>query len=130
QQQTAPVMSRPQPITPAKASPIDNGKLFKDPPPSEKGWKGLARLLEALSPDLDTQEPLSASQITDRISSMLDQGQTQEALEVIEKRQAQLDAKGGLGTDVQLLFLHGRALAALGRTTEAIGIYQDMTTLY
>lgn len=107
-----------------------NGKLFNDPKPEEGGWKGLARLLEALTPSIDTQAPLSASQITDRITSMLNQGQNQEALDIIEKRQAQLDEKGALGTDVQLLFLHGRALAALGRSTEAITTYRNMSTLY
>ncbi|MCC2596572.1 tetratricopeptide repeat protein [Pusillimonas sp. MFBS29] len=105
-------------------------KLFNAPKPQEGGWKGLARLLESLTPNIDTQEPLSASQITDRISGMLDQGQNQEALAIIEKRQAQLDEKGSIGTDVQLLFLHGRALAALGRSTEAIDTYRHMTTLY
>lgn len=105
-------------------------KLFNDPKPEEGGWKGLARLLEALTPSIDTQAPLSASQITDRITSMLDQGQNQEALSIIEKRQAQLDERGALGTDVQLLFLQGRALAALGRNTEAIATYRNMTTLY
>src|SRR5690606_31486258 len=65
-------------------------KLFNDQPAEDGGWKGLARLLEAMTPSIDTQVPLTASQITDRISSMLDQGQNQEALQVIEKRQAQL----------------------------------------
>ncbi len=108
----------------------DNGKLFNDPPPEERGWKGLARLLEALTPSVDTAVPLTASQITDRISSMLDQGQSHEALQIIEKRTAQLEEKGAVGTDVQLLFLHARALAAVGRNNEAIEVYRNMTTLY
>lgn len=105
-------------------------KLFNDPEPVEGGWKGLARLLEALTPGVDTALPLSSGQITSRISSMLTQGRNQEALEVIEKRTAQLQNEGTLGADVQLLFLHGRALAALGRHNEAISIYLDMTTRY
>src|SRR3546814_19523051 len=81
---------------------------------SDLGWKGLATLLEALTPSVDTQIPLTASQITDRISELLNQGQNQEALEVIQKRTAQLEQQNSLGTDVQLMFLHGRPLAALG----------------
>ncbi|SHI22733.1 TPR repeat-containing protein [Pollutimonas bauzanensis] len=108
----------------------DDGKLFHDARPEEGGWKGLARLLEALTPSVDTELPLTASQITARISAMLDEGKNQAALEVIEKRAAQLEARGGLGTDVQLMFLRGRALAALGRHDEAIELYLKMTTLY
>ena len=104
--------------------------LFNDPAPLEGGWKGLARILEALSPNVDTDIPLTGSQITTRISAMLDQGQNQQALEIILKRNAQLQEQGAMGTDVQLLFLHARALAALDRQNEAIAIYQQMTTLY
>ena len=107
-----------------------NDKLFNDAPPEEGGWKGLARLLEALTPSVDTEIPLTSSEITARISSMIDQGDTQAALDVIDKRQAQLDAQGGLGTDVQLMFLRARALAELGRQGEAIDLYLKMTTLY
>ena len=111
-------------------SPGSNDKLFNDPQPVEGGWKGLARLLEALTPSVDTSLPLTSAQITSRISSMLTQGRNQEALEAIEKRAAQLKNEGTLGTDVQLMFLHGRALAALGRHNEAISVYLDMTTRY
>ncbi|NYT81491.1 tetratricopeptide repeat protein [Alcaligenaceae bacterium] len=119
------------PTETAKLDPAGNGQaLFKDDAPPEGGWKGLARLLEAVTPAIDTSIPLTASQITDRISQMLDQGRNQEALEVIEKRSAQLAGQNTLGNDVQLLFLHGRALSALGHHADAIAIYQDMTTLY
>lgn len=114
---------------PARAA-MDDGPLFKDEPEKEGGWKGLARLLEALTPGVDTSIPLKASQITDRIASLLNRGQNEEALQVIEKRSAQLEAQGAMGTDVQLLFLHGRALAALGRSNQAIDLYRNMTTLY
>ncbi len=107
-----------------------NDKLFNDAPPEEKGWKGLAKLLEALTPSVDTEIPLTASQITDRISAMIDQGRSQEALDVIAKRSAQLEAQGSGGADVQLMFLHARALAALGRHDNAIEIYLKMTTQY
>ena len=105
-------------------------KLFNDSEKPEGGWKGLARLLEALTPSIDTSIPLTASQITDRITAMLNRGENEEALAVIQKRTAQEQAAYTLGTDVQLLFLHGRALAALGRHNEAIDIYLNMTTLY
>ncbi|NLC35880.1 MAG: tetratricopeptide repeat protein [Alcaligenaceae bacterium] len=105
--------------------------LFPGEKPEEKGWKDLARLLEALEPNVDTSIPLTPSQITDRIASMLDQGQAAEALEAIEKRKAQYaDAPDTLGNDVQLMFLNARALAALQRHEEAIAIYRDMTQKY
>ncbi len=97
----------------------------------EKGWKSLARLLEALEPDVDTSIPLTPSQITDRISAMLDQGRAAEALAAIEKRKEQYAADyDPLGNDVQLMFLHARALAALERHEEAIAVYRDMTQKY
>ncbi|HEY9279587.1 MAG TPA: tetratricopeptide repeat protein [Eoetvoesiella sp.] len=113
-------------------SPTDSPDtaLFPKTETKEGGWKGLARLLEALTPGIDTAIPLTSSQITDRISTMLDQGQNQAALDVIEKRMAQLQEKETVGTDVQLIFLHGRALAALERHNEAIEVYLNMTTLY
>jgi tetratricopeptide (TPR) repeat protein len=105
-------------------------KLFQDAPPKEGGWQGLANLLEALTPKVDTSVPLTPSQITGRISAMLNEGQNEAALAVIEKRNAQLQRQGTAGTDVQLMFLNGRALAALGRDNEAIDIYRNMTTLF
>jgi len=108
----------------------DDGKLFHDAPEKEGGWQGLAKLLLAVTPKVDTSIPLTPSQITGRISSMLNEGQNEAALAVIEKRTAQLQQQGTQGTDVQLMFLHGRALAALGRDNEAIDIYRNMTTLF
>jgi tetratricopeptide (TPR) repeat protein len=108
----------------------DSGPLFKDEAPAEGGWRGLARLLEAITPAVDTSLPLTSAEITDRISLMLDQGRNQEALDIIQRRSAQLASQNTLGTDVQLLFLHGRALSALDRQAEAIAVYKDMTTLY
>jgi tetratricopeptide (TPR) repeat protein len=108
----------------------NDDKLFQDAPPKEGGWQGLANLLEALTPKVDTSVPLTPSQITGRISAMLNEGQNEAALAVIEKRNAQLQRQGTAGTDVQLMFLNGRALAALGRDNEAIDIYRNMTTLF
>tara|TARA_R100000306_G_C4381919_1_gene145616 strand:+ start:5897 stop:6631 length:735 start_codon:yes stop_codon:yes gene_type:complete len=105
-------------------------KLFNDEPAPEKGWQGLANVLEALSPGVDTSLPLTPSQITDRIEQMINQGKAQEALVIIEKREAQRAASQSLGEDVQLTFLHARALAATGRENEAEQIYREMTNTY
>ncbi len=95
-----------------------------------RSGQNLARLLEALTPNIDTSVPLSASDITNRISAMLDQGDNQAALDIIQKREIQLADANSIGTDVQLMFLHGRALSALGRHNEAISMYMDMTTRF
>ncbi|MDX3894233.1 tetratricopeptide repeat protein [Pusillimonas sp.] len=110
--------------------PAPGEKLFDDPPPDEGGWKGLARLLEAASPGVDTSIPMTPSQITDRISAMMDGGRYAEALDVIDRRIAQREAEMAMANDVQLLFLRGRALAGLERHNEAIEHYLNMTTLF
>lgn len=99
-----------------------------DPVPPEGGWQGLANLLEAISPGTDTRLTPSASQITDHIERLLNQGAAQEALDRIEQREREIE--GQRGTDVQLMFQHARALAALGRPDEAIAIYTEMTRLF
>lgn len=104
--------------------------LFNDPPPPEGGWEGLARVLDALTPSIDTSIPLTPSQITDRIERMITQGQYDEALRVIAERKAQREAQNAMGADVQLLFLEARALGAAGRHNEAITVYRDMTVQY
>jgi tetratricopeptide (TPR) repeat protein len=109
--------------------PLQGAKLF-DTQTEEHGWKGLAHLLQAITPNVDTDIPLTPSQITSRISAMLDQGQNQKALDIIERRLAQEQAAYRTGTDVQLMFLHARALAALGRDQEAEDLYRRMTTQY
>src|SRR5690554_2292418 len=117
-------------LVPPTLSESDS-ELFPDEKHEEKGWKGLARLLEAMEPKVDTSIPLTPSEITDRIAAMLDQGRAAEALEVIEKREAQYAGRPDpLGNDVQLMFLHARALAALDRREEAIAVYRDMTARY
>ena len=105
-------------------------KLFDDPPPREGGWKGLARLLQAMSPGVDTSIPMTPSQITDRISAMMDSGRYAEALDVIDRRIAQREAEMAMANDVQLLFLRGRALSGLGRHNDAIRHYLNMTTQF
>src|SRR5690606_23113591 len=55
-------------------------------------------------------------------------GANEEALSLIERREAAI--KGQRGADVQLMFQHARALAALGRADEAIAVYSDMTNQF
>lgn len=105
-----------------------NNLTTLDPIPPEGGWQGLANVLNAISPSTDTRLTPSASQITDHIERLLNQGANQEALERIERRQQQID--GQRGADVQLMFQHARALAALGRDEEAIALYTEMTRLF
>ena len=111
-------------------APAPGQKLFDDPPPREGGWKGLANVLEAISPGVDTSIPMTPSQVTDRISAMMDSGRYAEALDIIDQRTAQREAEMAVGSDVQLLFLRGRALAGLERHNEAIEHYLNMTALY
>ncbi|WP_397475766.1 tetratricopeptide repeat protein [Pusillimonas sp.] len=112
------------------SAPAPGEKLFDDPPRREGGWKGLAKVLEALSPGVDTSIPMTPSQVTDRISAMMDSGRYAEALDIIDRRAAQREAEMAVGSDVQLLFLRGRALAGLERHNEAIEHYLNMTALY
>jgi len=99
-----------------------------DPPHPEGGWKSLANLLEALKPGVDTRLDPTPSQITTHIERLLNDGKNQEALAMIEQREAAI--QGQRGTDVQLMFQHARALAALGRTDEAMSLYTEMTNRF
>ncbi len=99
-----------------------------DPIPPEGGWEGLANVLKAVQPGVDTRLTPTASQVTDHIERLLNRGDNATALDMIEKRLA--ETKGQRGTDVQLMFQHARALAALHRTAEAIDVYTEMTTSY
>lgn len=105
-------------------------RTFSEAPAPEHGWQAMANALKTITPSVNTEIPLSASQITDRISAMLDAGQNQAALDAILARQAQLDGSEHIGTDVQLMFLRARALNALGRQDEASKIWLDMTVAY
>lgn len=107
--------------------PATGAELFTDPPAEDGGWKALANVLDKLTPSVDTRIPLTPSQITDRIESMINQGRYQEALEVIELRKLQREEHNLMGTDVQLLFLEGRALSESGQGARAIDVYRDMT---
>lgn len=121
--------TQPGPAAP-DALPATGSDLFNDPPATDGGWKGLAKVLDSLAPSVDTRVPLTPSQITDRIEHMITQGQYDEALRIIEQRKAQRQEQNLMGADVQLMFLEGRALAASGQLEKAIAVYRDMTIQY
>jgi len=96
----------------------------------EGGWDALSRLLNALKPGVDTELAPTPSQITNRIETLLNAGQNQQALALIQERLKADAARSTPGTDVQLAFLHARALAATGDVAGAERIYHEMTTKY
>lgn len=104
--------------------------VFPSQDQPEQGWNPLATLLNKLTPDIDTSIPLSGTQINQRIYRLINQGQADEALEAIKRREAQLAEIQPIGTDVQLLFLKARAYEALGASQNALQTYQQMTELY
>ncbi|AHV93932.1 tetratricopeptide repeat protein [Bordetella holmesii] len=111
------------------ASEGRNANMTKlDEPRPEGGWDGLAKVLEAVKPGVDTRLDPTASQITDHIEQLLNAGRNEEALKMIEARQQA--SRKIPGTDVQLMFQHARALAALKRPQEAEAIYAEMTTRF
>lgn len=110
--------------------PATGADLFQASPKPDGGWKGLAKVLDRLTPSVDTSIPMTPSQITARISSIIDQGRYDEALRIIEQRKLQREQENLMGTDVQLMFLEGRALSESGQSQKAIAVYHDMTTRY
>ena len=96
----------------------------------EPGWQGLANVLQRLEPSVDTSIPETASGAASRLSAMITQGQAAQALQEIERRQNANDRIIAPATDVQLLFLKGRALAALERRPQALEVYRSMTSSY
>jgi len=97
---------------------------------NQSGWRGLARILDAMTPSVDTSIPASSAQITDRIVGLLARDMNTEALQAIAARKAEREDAASPGTDVQLLFLEARALSALQRREEAIALYRRMTERY
>ncbi len=79
---------------------------------------------------MDTSIPETASDAANRLSAMITQGQAAQALREIEQRQNVNDRIIAPATDVQLLFLKARALAALGRAPQALEVYRSMTSSY
>lgn len=118
---TNPNSNMPSAMSGAKANIVIGDK---EP---EAGWDGLAKLLEAIAPSVDTRIPLTATDITNRIEGLIRLGRNQEALEELEKRMAVEANRSSPGTDVQLMFQQARVMTALKRTNEAEAIYQKMT---
>ncbi len=96
----------------------------------EGGWDGLAKLLEAIAPSVDTSVPLTPTEISNRIDRLISAGRLKEALQTVEARQAVEALRHTPGTDVQLMFLHARILAEMNRPAESEAVYLQMTTRF
>lgn len=96
----------------------------------DRGWEGLARALDAVTPSVNTDNPLSGEQINRQIASLINRGQTDAALQEISQRETLLAQNTAPGRDVQLMFQKARALAQSGRLAQAEQIYRDMTIQY
>jgi Flp pilus assembly protein TadD len=112
------------PSTSAWSQGASNGD--NEPTPN-RGWEGLARVLDMITPSVDTLDPPSGTEINDRISGLLNRNQAQKALDEITAREAQLASSGAPSADVQLMFQKARALAQLGQFNDARSVYNEMT---
>jgi len=113
------------PPKPPAMTSTDQNTTIK--PKLNRGWEGLALLLDKITPDVDTDVPLSGEEIDLQIEALINAGDIDEALEMIQARQVVLASSTSPGTDVQLMFQHARALALSGQTQEAKAIYIDLT---
>mgnify|MGYP000367274625 CR=1 FL=1 len=95
--------------------------------PKELGWDGLAKVLDAISPSVDTRVPLTPSEVTTRIEGLIRADRLPEALAEVEKRLVVEANRATLGTDVQLMFMQARLFTEMNRLPEAEAIYQRMT---
>jgi tetratricopeptide (TPR) repeat protein len=95
-----------------------------------RGWEGLARVLDAITPSVETEDMPSGQQINAQIAGLISDGKTDAALQKIKEREIVLAQYTGPGRDVQLMFQKARALAQSGQTAEAEKIYRDMTIRY
>ena len=86
-----PVPRSPNPC-PAAAPPIPTPAAPPWIPSPEGGWEGLANVLKAVQPGVDTRLTPTASQVTDHIERLLNRGDNATALDMIEKRQAETRA--------------------------------------
>jgi len=91
------------------------------------GWSWLRNALDTLRPSVDTRLPESSTQAAERLERQIDQGGAAEALIEIDRRLAERKASTISGTDVRLVFLRARALAALDRIDDAANVYRQMT---
>jgi len=103
------------------------GASTTNEPTPNRGWEGLARVLDMVTPSVDTLDPPSGTEINNRISGLLNRDRAQQALDKITEREAQLVNSGAPGADVQLMFQKARALAQLGQRNEARSVYNEMT---
>lgn len=103
------------------------GAISANEPTPNRGWEGLARVLDMVTPSVDTLDPPSGTEINNRISGLLNRDLAQQALDEITEREAQLAGSGAPGTDVQLMFQKARALTQLGQFNDARSIYNEMT---
>ena len=101
---------------------------FTRPVPPTGGWPAFAKLLEKVTPSVNTQIPLTASQVTTHIAQLIDSGKPQAALTLIQERAEARKKSGEIGTDVQLEYQRGRALDALGEHDQAAAVWRQMTT--
>lgn len=113
------------PPKPTAVNNIDQNITTK--PKVNRGWEDLALLLDKIAPDADTDVPLSGEEIDLQIEALINAGEIDKALEMIQARQAVLAVSTAPGTDVQLMFQHARALALNGQTQEAKAIYINLT---
>jgi len=121
-------------VSAASAQTAAQNTAQTTPPASrDGGWDALARVLETIKPRVDTRLAPTPSEITDQIEALLNRGQTKEALALIRERlasEATRRADRRPGADVQLAFLHARALAAAGDIDAASRQYEAMTRQY
>ena len=130
-----PLNANPLPTSPSQQSqsPMPSAmpdsaasQVLGDKPP-EKGWEGLANVLEAIAPSVDTRIPLSPSEVTTRIEGLIRADRLPEALAEVEKRLVIEANRATPGTDVQLMFMQARLFTEMNRLNEAEAIYQRMT---
>lgn len=95
--------------------------------PKELGWDGLAKVLDAISPSVDTRVPLTPSEVATRIEGLIRADRLPEALAEVEKRLVVEANRATPGTDVQLMFMQARLFTEMNRLPEAEAIYQRMT---
>lgn len=103
---------------------------FSDPEPAEGGWQAFADILKKAEPSVNTAIPLTPSELAQRVAKLIDDGQANDALAIIEKQQEIRDRIDNIGLDVQLQYQKARAYAALGDHDTAMGIWQTMTQDY
>lgn len=96
----------------------------------EGGWRGLARVLKALEPSVDTSLPETRTQLSNRINSLINSGQYQTALNEIHKVFTSSGYIESPGEDVQLRFLEARAYAASGQSQQALSSYKNLSSKY